>query len=104
MVRPLFPLSSTLLAVQLVAVSASLAAIALYPPEQGTMLLIPVWPGAEHRLTARAVEAGALLVDRGPLPNSLVVSGARSAILPTMLSSGVLTVSGPAAGCGTSAK
>lgn len=86
---------------QLAIVSASLAAIALYPPANGTMTLVPVWPGAEHGLAARAIESGALLVDRGALPNSLVISGVRSAIAPAMLAHGVLVVSASAAGCGT---
>ncbi|MES2445426.1 MAG: hypothetical protein V4574_21580 [Pseudomonadota bacterium] len=103
MVRALFSLPGTLLALQLAAVVASLAAIALYPPRSGRMILIPVWPGAERGLAARALESGALLVDRGPVPNSLVISGTRAAIAPALLSSGVLTLAAPAAGCGTPA-
>lgn len=88
----------------MVTVVASLAAITLFPPSSGTMTLIPVWPGAGHALAARAIDAGAQLVDRGPLPGSLVISGARSAIAPVMLSGGVLVLSALGAGCGTAAK
>ena len=100
MLRALFSFSGTLLAVQLVAVVTSLGAIAFYPPASGKMILVPIWPGAERGLAARAIEAGGQLVDRGPLPHSLVISGLRSTIAPAMLSSGVLIVSAPASGCG----
>jgi hypothetical protein len=99
-VRALFSFSGTLVVVQLVAVVASLVAIALYPPPQGKMLLVPVWPGAEQGLAARAVKAGARLVDRGPLANTLVISGDRAAIWSAMASSGVLTLAAPTGGCG----
>lgn len=88
---------------QLAAVIASLVAIAFYPPASGTMILIPLWPGAEQGLTARAVNAGARLVDRGPLPGSLVISGDSSTIASAMLPHGILIINGPRAGCGVPA-
>ena len=102
MLRALLSFSGSLLVVQMTAVVASLAAIAFYPPSSGKMILVPIWPGAERGLAARAIQAGGQLVDRGPLPHSLVISGLRSAIAPAMLSSGVLILSAPAAGCGAS--
>jgi hypothetical protein len=95
-----FSFSITMIVLQLVAVTASLAAIALYPPARGTMLLVPVWPGAERALAARAIQAGARLVDRGPLANSLVISGDRAAIWSAMASSGVIAIAAPTGGCG----
>lgn len=103
MIRALFSFSGTLLALQLAAVVASLAAIALYPPANGRMLLVPVWPGAEHGLAARAIRAGAQLVDRGPLAGTLVISGDRAAIWAAMASSGVVALAAPTGGCGRTA-
>jgi hypothetical protein len=88
---------------QLATVIASLAAIAVYPPSNGEMMLVPLWPGAERGLEARAIAAGGLLVDRGSLPHSLVISGTRAAIAPAMLASGVLILAAPASGCGAKA-
>jgi len=73
---------------------------ALYPPAHGKMILIPVWPGAERGMLALAVDRHALLVGRGPLPNSFVVFGARAAILGEMLRRGVLVLAAPPAACG----
>lgn len=89
-----------MLVLQMVTVVAILAAVALYPPAKGTMILVPIWPGADRGLAAHAIEAGAQLVDAGPLPHSLVVSGVRAMIAPVMLSRGVLIVTAPASGCG----
>lgn len=99
----LFSLSGTLVALQLAAIVASLAAIAFYPPAQGRMLLVPVWPGAEQGLAARAVRTGARLVARGPLANTLVVSGDRAALWPAMASAGVIAMAAPTGGCGNPA-
>lgn len=103
-VRTLPSLSGILLTVQLAAAAVSMGAIAFCPPARGQMMLVPIWPGAELGLEARAIDAGARLVDRGPLPNSLVISGLRSAVAPTMLSHGVLIMSAPASGCGESVR
>ena len=101
MVRALFSFSGMMIAFQLVAVGASLAVILLYPPRQGQMMLVPVWPGAEREMAAHAIDAGALLVARGPLPHSLIVSGARAAIAPVLLRTGVLTLASSVAPCGS---
>ena len=103
MVRALISLPFSLLGLQLATVGASLAAIAVYPPSNGKMMLVPLWPGAERGLEARTIAAGGLLVDRGYLPHSLVVSGTRAAIAPAMLSRGVLILAAPASGCGAKA-
>ena len=94
-------LAAQILPLQLVLVVAGLAALALYPPAQGRMILVPVWPGAAAHLAANVIDRGGLLVEGGPLPGSLVVSGNRGAIAPFMLAHGVLVLAAPAAGCGT---
>jgi len=94
-------LSAQFLPFQLLLVVSALAALALYPPASGRMILVPVWPGAAAHLAASVIDRGGLLVDGGPLPGSLVVSGERSVIAPFMLAHGVLVLAAPAAGCGT---
>lgn len=103
MVRTILSSSGTLLGLQLVAVAVSLGALAFYPPASGKMMLVPVLPGAGQGLAARAIDAGALLVERGPIPNSLVISGTRADFASAMLAQGVLIVTAPQTGCGGSA-
>lgn len=74
--------------------------LAFYPPATGNMLLVPIWPGAGHDMVARATDGGALLIGRGPLPGSFVISGDRGAIAAAMLAHGVLPIAAPASGCG----
>ncbi|RYY47628.1 MAG: hypothetical protein EOP59_00785 [Sphingomonadales bacterium] len=88
---------------QLVAVVATGAALALSPPAQGRMLLVPLWPGAEQGMIARATRHNALLLGRGPLPRSFVVSGSRTSVSAGMLGRGVLVIAAPLAGCGAEA-
>ncbi|RYG22688.1 MAG: hypothetical protein EON93_24865 [Burkholderiales bacterium] len=78
-----------------------LGMVGLYPPAQGKMLLVPIWPGAAQGMLARATQQGALLIGSGPLPNSFVVSGSRAAIAEAMLDHGVLLLAAPPTGCGT---
>lgn len=66
------------------------------------MLLVPVWPGAEQGMVARATSSGALLLSRGPLPHSMVVTGTRAQVAG-MFGKGVLVLAAPAAECGATA-
>ena len=75
------------------------ALLALVPPAEGNILIIPVVPvRAEHSLVW-ALPAGALLMGNGFLPGSYVVRGSRSALLGPALANGALLLSAPAAGC-----
>lgn len=94
-------LSAQILPLQLVLGVSAVVILALYPPAQGRMILVPVWPGASAHLAAHALDRGGVLVDGGPLPGSLVVSGDRSAIAPFMLAHGILVLAAPPSGCGT---
>lgn len=73
------------------------------PPSDGMMLLVPIRPEASRRIITIAVDQGASLVGRGPLPGSIVVAGRRSAMLSPMIRAGVLVFAAPPAGCGTTA-
>ena len=75
--------------------------IALAPPAQGTMLLVPLAGQPESRIVAIALAQGATLVQRGPLPSSVIVYGKRASLLGPLSRAGVLTLSGGAVGCRT---
>jgi hypothetical protein len=90
---------SGIFAVQLTMIVAALAVMALMPPRNGSILLVPLWPGAMQGMAAQAIQRGALLIDRGPFPNSLIVSGNRSQIAQGMLARGVLVIAAPGGGC-----
>lgn len=63
------------------------------------MLLLPLSSAAARDLPRLAVGAGALLVGRGPLPGSLVVTGRRSALLRVGTAGFALVLAAPPAGC-----
>ena len=78
---------------------ASVAVIAIAPPADGDILVIPVVPlGAEQSLVW-ALQSGALAMGRGALPGSVVVRGARTPLLWPALSHGALLLNTRIAGC-----
>lgn len=80
-------------------VAGAIGTAALWPPEQGAMLLVPL----SGRLAVPAnvaLDAGAALAAPGPLPGSLVVIGQRAAIAAPALRHGILPLSAPRALCG----
>jgi hypothetical protein len=87
-------------ALQIAGVVTAMLVAALYPPMQGKMILVPLWPGAEQGMIAHAIAGRALLVGSGPLPNSFVISADRSAIVGPMLRRGVVVLAAPPAACG----
>jgi len=89
----------TLVVGQILGVLGVFALVALAPPAQGTMLLVPISGQSESRIVAIALAQGATLVARGPLPSSVIVYGKRASLLGPLSRAGVLTLSGGAAGC-----
>ncbi len=77
-----------------------LAGLAVWPRAQGRFLLLPLAPGAASGMVAAAVDNGALLIARGPLPWSVVVQGDRATLAGALLRRGVLLVAAPRSGCG----
>jgi hypothetical protein len=75
------------------------ALIALAPPAQGTMLLVPIAGQSESRVVTLALAQGATLVQRGPLPSSVIVYGKRGSLFGPLTRAGVITLSGGAVGC-----
>jgi hypothetical protein len=83
---------------QIGGVATMLAGLAIAPPAEGNLLLMPLLP---HRLVAAAaVSHGATIVARGRLPGSLVVRGRFAALAGPMIGAGVLVIGAPALLCG----
>jgi hypothetical protein len=89
-----------LVTLQVTLMAVTLLTLALFPPAQGKMILVPLRTGAEATMIAGAVDQGATLVGAGPLPHSFVVNGTRANIAPAMLARGILVLAAPPAGCG----
>lgn len=76
-----------------------LGLVSLSPPEQGTMLLVPLHGGSGAIVDA-AIGSGARLLGPGQLPGSVVVSGRRSSIMPAVLAAGAIVTLGSTPTCG----
>jgi hypothetical protein len=75
------------------------ACVALAPPAEGNMLLVPVAPQSEGRVVALALTRGASVIQRGPLPSSVIVYGRRDSLFGPLARAGILTLAGGAVGC-----
>ena len=72
--------------------------LALAPPPEGALLLVPLMP--QRSAAVIAVDRGALIVAAGPVRGSLVVRGRLTALAWPLLSHGILTLGAPALICG----
>ena len=93
-----FPSARRALPVQFGLAAAVLAVLPLLPPDRGTLLLLPILPGASA--TRAAVNGGALPLGQGPIEGSVVVVADEPRFAWRMLRAGLLPLSGAAAGCG----
>jgi hypothetical protein len=73
--------------------------LAIAPATKGSMLLVSIKERPPGELIALALARGASLIQRGPLPSSVIVYGERSRLLVPLAREGVLTLAGGAAGC-----
>lgn len=89
-------------AAQAIGIVVALPLLALAPPANGHMLLVPTSRDAAAHLTAIAVAGGARLVSRGPLPASLIIDGTRADFDTKLRAAGVLILAAPGMACGTS--
>ena len=85
--------------IQSVAALAGLSWLALSPPVDGAMLLIPL---ADEDAVAAALDAGAGLVGIGPIAGSIVVHGNHAALAAAL--PGTVILAAPFAGCGGEAR
>ena len=80
-------------------VLSCVAALALWPPRDGAMMLVALDGRDAGRLVGPALEAGATLAGRGPLSNTIVVRGARHRLTP-LAWHGVILIAAPRGLCG----
>ena len=93
--------SSSLIGAQIFGALLVLLCIALAPPAEGNILLVPVGHQAQGKIAALALAQGASLVQRGPLPSSVIVYGKRDNLFLPLAHAGILMVAGGAVGCRT---
>ncbi|WP_448658599.1 hypothetical protein ACPVPU_14115 [Sphingomonas sp. CJ99] len=68
--------------------------LGVLPPAEGAMLIVPV---GDADVVAPALDAGAALVDLGPLPGSIIVHGRFDRLAAGV--GGALILRAPRAGC-----
>ncbi len=71
--------------------------LAMAPPADGAMLLIPIVP--ERLVGAVAVRHGALILGNGPIAGSLIVRGRAADLTTPLLAQGILLLRAPASLC-----
>lgn len=94
------PSLHVLTALQIAITLFAFATFGLWPPLSGRFLLVPVGGSDRNALALAAWAGGAALLDRGPLPGSLVVVGDRAALARHSGWRTFLILAAPAAGCG----
>lgn len=77
--------------------------LAVRPPEQGRMLLVPLLSSDIGLPVRIAVAQGAALVAAGPFPGSILVEGDYARLHESFRSNAVLILAAPPAGCGPAA-
>jgi hypothetical protein len=92
--------SFSVFSLQLAAAGAAFAAIALAPPAEGELLLVPLAGQSADSVTVWATRAGARIIGRGPLPGSLAVEARTSALAGAALRHATLITAAPPAACG----
>jgi hypothetical protein len=88
------------LLIQLLAMIGIVGALVAAPPASGRIMLVPLTAGAAHGMVSMAIDRGASLVGRGPIPGSIVVDGDRALLLRALLRHGVALLAAPVSGCG----
>lgn len=84
---------------QLGLAAAIIVVIALWPPQRGAMLMIPL-DGRLATAVDVAMAGGAALLATGPLPGSMIVIGDRAALDRSAIGHGILLLAAPRALCG----
>lgn len=89
---------SALAAIHVIGVIVMLGSLTFAPPVKGAYLMLALHSDTQ---TARiAIDHGALLLGRGPVPGSLIVLGERSRLRAPAWRAGILLLAAPAALCG----
>lgn len=82
---------------------ALLLTLALRPPAEGAMLVVPLGPAGEGRLADVALDHGGKLLGAGPVGGSLVIYGRRAALQPAFRAAHAIVLAAPAMLCGDAA-
>lgn len=69
--------------------------VLLAPAAQGTMLAVPIMPGARANLAKWVINAGGTLSGTGHLPGSIMINGSRASLLPAALAHGAILIAPP---------
>jgi len=77
-----------------------LAIVSFTPPENGTMLIVSMVGESPHEIRNWAIERHALPLGPGPVPRSLLVVGARSALAAAALDHRAMLLAGRGGTCG----
>ena len=94
-----FQPTQMLIPAQIAAATCGLAALTIWPPASGAMLLVPL--GQDGGAAVRgALAARAALLGVGPFPGSLVVVGDRTRIA-RQVAWNIVILAAPPAGCST---
>ncbi|MFS2112400.1 hypothetical protein ACCC88_22130 [Sphingomonas sp. Sphisp140] len=88
------------LGAQLALVAVALVCAAFWPPSQGRMLLVPLFPGSANHMLAGAIDGGAQLLGSGPFPGSFVISGDHLPVASALSGQAILILAAPPALCG----
>ena len=94
---------SGLVLAQAALVAASGATLAFWPPREGPMLLIALDGRDGGQLVGPALAAGATLAGRGPLANTIIVTGSHASLVP-LTARGVIALAAPSGLCGPGAR
>lgn len=87
------------LALQCIIGVVTVIAMAWPPHHPSKILLVPLTPTAVSDLVPLAVERGALLIDAGPLPGSIIVLADGGTIAGPLFRHGILAIATLQAGC-----
>jgi hypothetical protein len=98
--RHAMPRSLSGLPIQLAAAGTALSAIALAPPAEGQMLLVPLAGQDADSVAVWATAAGARIVGHGPLPGSLAVEARSGALVGPALRHATMITAAPPTACG----
>ena len=91
------PRSRGVLTLQVVT-TAGAVGLAMLPPAQGTMLVVPVTGSA-----TAAFAGGGRLIGDGLVPGTLIVTGDRATLVPHLLRNGAVAIAASARSCGDAA-
>ena len=93
------PSRFSLLICQVAIAAVGVTVLAIAPPAQGKMMLVPMTEEAASALPLLAAGRGALIIGGGPFAGSLVVDGRRETLMAAGWNHAILVTAAPVTGC-----